>query len=88
MNRILYQCVLDQIKAHPESWDQSCYHTLCGTKHCFAGWAEILAGYSVPNFDNRLTAARVKEALELTVAERNYLFDAYRTIADFEAMLK
>jgi uncharacterized protein YjbI with pentapeptide repeats len=35
--------VLAQIKAHPETHDQSEWHSDCGTKHCVAGWACVLA---------------------------------------------
>ncbi|HEY3493357.1 MAG TPA: pentapeptide repeat-containing protein [Polyangiaceae bacterium] len=31
--------VLDQITAHPETWDQRAWHSKCGTRHCVAGWA-------------------------------------------------
>jgi hypothetical protein len=38
--------VLDQIDAHPESWDQSTWWIArdCGTTACFAGWAVHLSG--------------------------------------------
>lgn len=34
--------VMAAIRANPKRWDQSRWH--CGTTHCFAGWAQILAG--------------------------------------------
>lgn len=38
--------VLDQIDAHPKTWDQRTWarRTNCGTAFCFAGWAVVLAG--------------------------------------------
>ena len=37
--------VLQQIQEHPETHDQGTWHSPCGTKHCAAGWACVLAGY-------------------------------------------
>lgn len=37
--------VLDQIDAHPESWNQGTWD--CGTAACFAGWAVRLSGGKV-----------------------------------------
>ncbi len=36
--------VLEQITGHPESLNMDEWHSDCGTKHCFAGWAVTLAG--------------------------------------------
>lgn len=46
--------VLDQIETHPETHDQGVWHSDCGTRHCCAGWACILAGY-----DGGLAEARL-----------------------------
>lgn len=40
----LARAAVNQILLHPETWDQSAWHNECGTKHCFAGWCQILAG--------------------------------------------
>jgi hypothetical protein len=37
----LIDSVLDQIDAHPETWDQN--HWRCGTSMCFAGWTVELS---------------------------------------------
>lgn len=37
--------ILDQIDAHPETWQQGVWD--CGTAACFAGWAVRLAGGKV-----------------------------------------
>lgn len=46
MNAALAYAVLDQITAHPQTWDQSFWitETDCGTAACFAGWACLLSG--------------------------------------------
>ena len=36
--------VAAQIAEHPETHDQTTWHSPCGTKHCVAGWTVILAG--------------------------------------------
>jgi hypothetical protein len=41
---LLPQRILDQIEAHPESWNQETWHSTCGTKHCIAGHATNLSG--------------------------------------------
>jgi len=40
----LPQRILDQIRSDPASWDQEHWHSVCGTKHCVAGWACELSG--------------------------------------------
>jgi hypothetical protein len=44
-NAALAYAVLDQIDAHPETWNQGTWD--CGTAACFAGWAVRLAGGEV-----------------------------------------
>lgn len=44
-NAELAYAVLDQIDAHPETWNQATWD--CGTAACFAGWAVRLAGGKV-----------------------------------------
>lgn len=46
----LARAAVNQILLHPETWDQSQWHNECGSKHCFAGWCQILAGKE-PNCD-------------------------------------
>lgn len=40
----LRAAVAAQIGAHPEKHDQTKWHSACGTAHCVAGWAVVLAG--------------------------------------------
>lgn len=50
LNRELMQKTMDQILLHPETWNQSVWHSDCGTSHCFAGWAQnILVGRQIKN---------------------------------------
>jgi len=54
--------VLRQITEHPESWRQEAWHSDCGTVHCCAGWAVVLAGDSGREAEARLgtgSAARL-----------------------------
>jgi hypothetical protein len=36
--------ILAQVTHRPETWDQTTWHSPCGTKHCIAGWACVLSG--------------------------------------------
>ena len=40
--KALLKAAINQILANPKQWDQETYH--CGTKHCVAGWCQILGG--------------------------------------------
>jgi hypothetical protein len=42
--KALLRAAMNQIILHPEKWDQTTYH--CRTKHCLAGWCQILGGRS------------------------------------------
>lgn len=83
MNREHYQQVLDQITAHPETWNQSLWH--CGTTHCFAGWAQLLAGLPV----NDMTVRRdARIFLDLSYHEANRLFAPDTSLDDFQSFLR
>lgn len=64
---LAYQ-VLDQIDAHPETWNQRVWD--CGTAACFAGWAVRLSGCRVRT-DNFLAeiVAGPKELIGRTVCD-------------------
>lgn len=83
MNKANYALVLDKIKIFPEQWDQHVWH--CDTKHCFAGWAQILSGAE----EDRFTAARdAKVFLKISHNEARYLFDADRKLPDLVDFLE
>lgn len=76
-----FRRVLDAINDYPEGYDQSCWHSECGTTHCFAGWAQILAGKE-PNARTARRDARV--FLQLTSIEADYLFDPDRQLYEIQ----
>jgi len=84
MNLKRFKAILTQIKDHPETWNQTEYHTMCGTAHCIAGWAQIHAKTYPAEF--------VKDEgikwLELEYRQAEWLFDPYRTMLDFEHVVK
>jgi len=55
--------VLKQIKGHPESLDMRSWHSDCGTKHCFAGWAVTLSGEAGRAAERRLETAAAASLL-------------------------
>ena len=79
MNREHYQQVLDQITAHPETWDQTQWH--CGTTHCFAGWAQLLSGHPAKDATVRRHA---RMYLDLSFEEANWLFSTEITLAELQ----
>lgn len=79
MNQARYQRVLDQITNHPETWDQTDWHSPCETKHCVAGWAQIMSGQPASIARARADA---NLWLDLTHKETEWLFDAERTMAE------
>jgi hypothetical protein len=75
----LLKTAVNQILAHPETWDQSNWHSPCGTKHCIAGWCQILAGKPA-NDDTAKEDAM--EALGLNEEEANTLFRASTSLPE------
>ena len=84
LNRENLKLVLDHIKADPDTWDQTNWHSECGTKHCFAGWAQILSGKPLSLGTVRRDA---RIFLGLAKPEADYLFAGSRTLEDFEMVL-
>jgi len=82
MNIINFTKVLDTIKAHPETWNQAKWH--CGTTHCFAGHAQILAGHE-PDVGTVIYDAM--KFLGISSIDEGWLFYSYRTLSDFEVFL-
>lgn len=78
--------ILDHIKKHPESYDQTVMHSECGTKHCIAGHAELMFWdesqlTGLPIYSSRL---RAKYLLNLNEMQANYLFHHGRTLEEIE----
>ena len=73
----LLKAAVNQILAHPETWNQSSWH--CGTQHCIAGWCQILAGRP----QNSATVAdEAMDDLGISVTERAWLFASARRLVE------
>lgn len=75
MNIENYKKVLKQITDNPETWCQTLWH--CDTKHCLAGWAQILSGQPEVSRRARIDA---RLFLELTPCEADWLFCVSRRL--------
>lgn len=84
MNEERFRQVLEQIENHPETWDQTDWHSDCGTAHCFAGWAQILSGAPIVKGHARRDA---RIYLDLSRDEADYYFNGDRTLEDFREAL-
>ena len=73
----LLKTVVNQILAHPETWYQGNWH--CGTKHCIAGWCQILSG-KPQNSDS--AASDAQEALGISDTDASFLFRSSCTISE------
>lgn len=65
----LAAAVLAQIEQHPETYDQSEWHSSCDARHCAAGWCVRLAGEAAQAVEAYLgtsLAARLALGLPLT----------------------
>lgn len=82
MNRENYKLVLDKIESDPNCWDQSEWH--CGSKHCFAGWAQILSGKEP---DAGTVHRDAVDFLDVSFWDAQYLFHGRRTLEDFRKFL-
>jgi hypothetical protein len=85
MNIENFKKVLDQIEKHPETWDQESWHSDCETKHCFAGWSQMLAGEPA---DKESVEYDAMIFLDVDDPDADYLFSPVRTIQDFRDFLQ
>lgn len=101
VNVELLQKTLDTIKANPQHWDQTKWH--CGTSHCFAGLAELIAHnvpietdesvllkdqrFFSPRFSDWSTPEHATVLLNLSDNDAERLFQAWNTLEDLEAMI-
>lgn len=81
MNIENFRAVLAYIKTHPDEWNQQTWH--CGTVHCLAGHAQIMAGKAA---DTRTVRRDARVWLDLSSPEADYLVASRRTLQDFEAV--
>ena len=98
VNVELLQKTLDAIKANPQHWNQQSWH--CGTSHCFAGLAELIAN-DLPvetSFDEieRLKITRklgmstpieAGRLLGISDEDGDVLFYGYNTLKQLERMV-
>lgn len=75
----LLKAAINHILLHPETWDQSTWHSSCKTKHCIAGTCQILAGFAP---DSLGAPNDAKTAIGLSDADANYLFSHERTLSE------
>ncbi len=83
----LLKAAINQIIAHPATWEQSTWHSDCGTRHCLAGWCQILGGRVMSSAEAEHDA---RDMLQLSNLAATWLFAGYRTlpeIYDFTQML-
>ena len=98
VNVELLQKTLDTIKANPQHWSQNSWH--CGSSHCFAGFAELIAN-AVPietHEDDVLNMRRIKKLgvstpieaerlLGISDEDGDVLFYGYNTLEQLERMV-
>lgn len=98
VNVELLQKTLDAIKANPQHWNQQFWH--CGTSHCFAGFAELLANnLSVETSEEQVRALKLngelrcstggyaEELLGISDEDSDVLFYGYNTLEQLERMV-
>ena len=85
MNTELLRKAVNQILDHPETWDQTTWHSNCGTKHCIAGHCQILAGYQQ---DALKAQKEAQQALKLDDQTTRWLFCSARTLSDIYKFAK
>lgn len=82
----LLEQTMRHIKDYPEAHDQS--HWMCGTTACFAGWAAVLAGWSMEKIQDNIGRRAGAELLGLTYDEAGTLFSALNNVEMLELMVK
>ncbi|HMP07606.1 MAG TPA: hypothetical protein PJ982_14750 [Lacipirellulaceae bacterium] len=78
----LLVAVVNHILQHRETWDQKEWHSECGTKHCVAGWTQVMGGQPM---DEDCVVDDAEELLGLSYDEANYLFSSDRTLYEIRA---
>ena len=74
-----HDAIIAKIEADPGCWLQTNWH--CGTKHCYAGLAQIDSGKQ-PNASSVRVDARIW--LGLNICDADWLFDVSRTLSDLK----
>ena len=98
VNVELLQKTLNAIKANPQHWNQKTWH--CGTSHCFAGFAELIAN-NIPietsaedliaiRYTKLLpygTGSYAEKLLGISDEDGDVLFHGYNTLEQLERMV-
>ncbi len=71
--------IVGRIYQRPETWDQTVYHSACGTAHCVAGHAQVDSGVDVRTGS---TWPDAEMWLELDAGEAGGLFSPNRILED------
>lgn len=74
---------MNYIIDHPEEWGQSRWH--CGTKHCFFGHCQILAGRPA---NDDVCHEEVQELLGISCSDGDWLSDIERTAFEIHSYVK
>jgi len=82
MNKENVKLVLAEIKTHPANWDQRQLHKR--TKHCFAGWGQIMSGATVSKH-GCWKQARI--FFGFSYRETCWAFSPCRTLEELETLL-
>ncbi len=77
----LLRDVVKQIVNHPETWDQTVFHSSCGTAHCVAGWAAVMEGkFRYSEISNCGFFTTGQKLLGLTDLQAHFLFAGCATL--------
>lgn len=72
----LLRAAVNQIIEHPDTWNQSKWH--CGTRHCIAGWCQVLAGKIQTDQAN----SDMRDLVGLSDNEASWLSEGHRSLSD------
>ena len=89
MNLERHRQVIERIKAEPVNWGQYIWHSPCGTRHCYAGWAEVLAkgkDWKLPEIwldVFRANAEAIEEAVSQVIQDAREWLELTEAEADY-----
>jgi hypothetical protein len=78
----ILRAAVNQIIDHPDTWEQSMWHSECGTEHCIAGWCQILSGHRA---DSRKVCDDAIMALGISKDHADWLFNPLRSLPEIHA---
>jgi len=60
VNKELIRQVINHIIDDPDTWNQTVWHSECGTSHCFAGWVDVIENGITSNQDTGVPNRAIK----------------------------